>query len=454
MHESKKTSSTLYNLVPIEINTKFVESLSSYIMRIAYEHNISIGDLINKLVVPQMNKEYLKRSSQYGGNRFYEGAKTINGYMENAKDLVNAMELLTSRSHLAELTLLKWKNFIPLRGLLKHSLSWCPKCIDNKLSEGEIIYYPLVWYIGPMKVCIKHHCFLAKECGFCKKEIEILRRQMIPGYCPYCFNPLTKDNNSPFPNTNEMEWQAFVSNNIEELLEIDAFQWERNSPRKKIISQLSAINEELFLGSYTKFSNYLGISKSTLRYWMEGKNVPTLYNLLHISYRFNNRILYLLQGSNHLFETAQTDTLKIREVNRAKKFREKLNHNVIENKLNYFHSVNPPISMSAVSKRVGHDKRILYKHYPESCKLISKRYSEFLKYKSNNRIETLKEEIEKVFESLINEGIYPSRRKIEAALNRTSVLKEKKLQDHWRELLIKYNLYKGTKGGFHGIEDL
>lgn len=67
--------SILYNIEPIGIKTCLVESLSSYLMREAYEHNVTISHLINKMIIPQMNKDYLKRSSKYGGNRFYEGAK-------------------------------------------------------------------------------------------------------------------------------------------------------------------------------------------------------------------------------------------------------------------------------------------------------------------------------------------------------------------------------------------
>ena len=84
MYETNFNSrSVLYNLEPIGLGTGLVESLSSYLIRVAYEHNILVGDLFNKMIFPQMNKNYLVRSSTYGGNRFYEGSKTINGFMEN-----------------------------------------------------------------------------------------------------------------------------------------------------------------------------------------------------------------------------------------------------------------------------------------------------------------------------------------------------------------------------------
>ena len=92
--------SDLYSIEPIGLQTELVESLSSYLIRVACEHNISVGHLFNKMIFPEMNKGYLERASAYGGNRFYEKAKTVNGYMENAVELAWTVEKLTSRDDL------------------------------------------------------------------------------------------------------------------------------------------------------------------------------------------------------------------------------------------------------------------------------------------------------------------------------------------------------------------
>ncbi|WP_223553915.1 TniQ family protein [Lysinibacillus sphaericus] len=168
------SSSILYNVEPLGRETGLVESLSSYLIRVAYEHNITVGDLINKIVIPEMNKAYLDRSTIYGGNSFYEGAKTINGYKDNSTELVRVMGILTSRKDLTNLTLFKLKDFIPLRDLFKDSLSWCPNCLSDWYSSGEIIYYPLIWYLKPIKICAKHNRFLLEECPNCKKKLMYL----------------------------------------------------------------------------------------------------------------------------------------------------------------------------------------------------------------------------------------------------------------------------------------
>src|SRR5699024_8551924 len=92
--------SDLYSIELICLQSELFESLSSYLISVAYEHKISVDDLVNKMIMPEMTTRYLERASAYGGNRFYEKAKTVNGYMENAVELAWTVEKLTSRDDL------------------------------------------------------------------------------------------------------------------------------------------------------------------------------------------------------------------------------------------------------------------------------------------------------------------------------------------------------------------
>ncbi|MGG0720137.1 TniQ family protein [Robertmurraya massiliosenegalensis] len=427
--------SILYNLKPINLGTKYVESLTSYIMRIAYEHNVTIGNLINKQIVPQVNKDYLTRSGTYGGNRFYEGAKTINGYMENSSDLVKVMEKLTSRSDLSDLTLNKWKDFIALRNLLKDSLSWCPECI-NKWRSSSMVYYPLIWHIKPVKICIEHNCFLLEECQVCHEKVDILRRQILPGYCSKCFASLSLATNNEKPEPLELKWQRFIIHNLENILTLDITYFFIKSPREQILNQLNIINEEYFLGNISDFSKFLNIPKSTLRCWLSYENFPALESLLFICFKINKNISDLLfENEIPAVNIYQIDNHIV--VKKKKVIRKPLDIVVIEKKLKELLRNDPVISMSAAANKIGHDKRVLYRNFPDLCKQISKRYREFVDLKSNQRVEMLKVEINKAFISLINEEIYPSRRKIEQRVNKKGLLKEKVLQEYWKSLLAK-----------------
>lgn len=89
------TRSRLYGLCPKGIDTPFVESLLSYLIRLAEVHAVHLGDLLAYEIAPILEKQYLLNSIERGGNRFYDGARTINGIGKNAEDMITTLEYLT-----------------------------------------------------------------------------------------------------------------------------------------------------------------------------------------------------------------------------------------------------------------------------------------------------------------------------------------------------------------------
>lgn len=434
-------SSVLYNIEPVGLETTLVESLSSYLIRVAYEHNITVGNLINKIVIPEMNKAYLDRSTVYGGNSFYEGAKTINGYMNYSTELVRVMGILTTRKDLSNLTLFKLKDFIPLRNLFKVSLSWCPNCIRDWYGSGKTIYYPLIWYLKSIKICTRHKCFLLDKCPNCNKKIDILRRQMILGYCPNCSSLLAQPFSTEEMDIQELYWYNFNYQNISSLISANFNKLSIKQSKYNINKQLNILNQELFLGNISNFSELCGVPKSTLRCWLKGENTPSLDKLLLICYRLNIEILDLLLGKRKI----DIDISKINKsmsINKYKTERKPFNFDLIEKKLNEFLLYDIPISMTAVAREIGKDKRILYRNFPDYCKCISERYKNYLVEKSNERIQLLKNEINIAFNLLIDEKVYPSSGKIEEKINKKGLLREKVLQDFWRKMLIEKGFVK------------
>src|SRR5699024_3282413 len=92
--------------------------------------------------------------------------------------------------------------------------------------------------------------------------------------------------------------------------------------------------------------------------------------------------------------------------------------------------------MNTVAQIIGRAKRVLYRDLQDLCKQISRRYYDYGEERSELRIKRLKEQIKLAFNELKNEGLYPSRRKIEEKVNKIGVLKEKVLQDYWKLLLV------------------
>ncbi len=118
----------LYPLPPRGLHTPLVESLSSYVCRLAHEHHVYPGTLIRYLIAPLIAKPYLVtgRSSSISG--FLRLATPINGNSIMAQDWVRALTALTLRQDLRQLTLLAWSDALSERGLLQKMRHWCPAC--------------------------------------------------------------------------------------------------------------------------------------------------------------------------------------------------------------------------------------------------------------------------------------------------------------------------------------
>ncbi|MFA1714145.1 hypothetical protein ACDX66_20805 [Peribacillus frigoritolerans] len=103
--------SQLYGLEPIGKGTAFVESIGSYICRLAYSHNIQVSRLMQEVIYPKLlSQEYLKK--QY--YKTISGSSTI-GIGKIAIEVVSALELLTKRNDLTELTLLNWSAILNIK---------------------------------------------------------------------------------------------------------------------------------------------------------------------------------------------------------------------------------------------------------------------------------------------------------------------------------------------------
>ncbi|SFF45017.1 TniQ protein [Paenibacillus algorifonticola] len=109
--------SKLHSLEPIGVGTEVVESLTSYIGRLAESHNITTGVLLKNILGPQSNKKYLfeVKNQTKNPNSFRD---YINNYGVIAREFVLTIEQLTLRNDIQYLTLVPWNGFVGKRRLL------------------------------------------------------------------------------------------------------------------------------------------------------------------------------------------------------------------------------------------------------------------------------------------------------------------------------------------------
>jgi DNA-binding phage protein len=427
--------SILYNITPQGIGTFYSESLTSYLIRLAGEHCVEVGRLINKLLAKHLNKEYLLLSSHRGGNRFYDIAKTLNGYMENSSDFVNLLELSTGRDDLKRLTLSGLKNVVPTRGLLKDFLSFCPMCINN-WKENGVPYYPLSWLIKDVMICPIHHIQLCNECPNCKSPIDILHRRSQIGYCPRC-HAWIGDHNI-LNEITSIDFNYWIAVNVGYLTSINLT--DEVIARERHIQVLELISRDFFSNNIAKFARDIEVPRVTLDGWIKGNAIPTFRRQLEICHRYSISLAnYYTNQDINIFEFGKGTQYEMPLVEeKNKKVIRNNNYEVLKQELLSYTNVQESISVSEVARRIGINKRILYIHFPEICYRISEKYREHIKNQKQARIERAILDIRNAFKELCKVGIYPSRRKIEQYLCSPGILKEHEIKRVWHDLLEVY----------------
>lgn len=85
--------SILHHFQPIGINTALLESLTSYITRLALSHSIFPGVLMERIIAPLIHKKYGAANL----HRIYGFTEALNGTGVMASDLVQTLQRLTLR---------------------------------------------------------------------------------------------------------------------------------------------------------------------------------------------------------------------------------------------------------------------------------------------------------------------------------------------------------------------
>jgi hypothetical protein len=148
--------SRLSSLEPIGVGTPTVESLSSYIYRLAMAHCWTITNLFGYEIMPLLNKPYIsKRSQSKSMSSSIMGKATrwferINSGFSATSKLTAAIEGLTLRNDLNFLSFVPWSRVLPTIHLTRSYRAWCPDCFKDWNASGSLIYEPL---LGLCRLC-------------------------------------------------------------------------------------------------------------------------------------------------------------------------------------------------------------------------------------------------------------------------------------------------------------
>jgi len=178
--------SSLYHLEPVGVGTSYVESLTSFLMRLAQAHSLEVNTLFTKKISNYFDQVYLREHRNKGLSTLFNKGAALNSNGILASQLYQSLEQLTLRKDLSCLTLLAFNNVFSSRKLLRKSKAWCPHCYEQWQKDGKTIHEPLLWSFETVTVCPQHFQPLANKCPHCDLSVPWLTGKSQVGFCPKC----------------------------------------------------------------------------------------------------------------------------------------------------------------------------------------------------------------------------------------------------------------------------
>lgn len=259
--------SHLYHLAPVGLGSAVVESLTSYVARLAEAHDISVGTLVTREVLPKVRSEFRRHEYRTPAlkSTFLYDAHTLNGVGQVSQDWIDVLEQLTGVRGLQYLTMGTWRQVISGADLLRRKRAWCPLCLEHWRDSNRQLYEPLLWALKEVSVCPTHACLLADRCPHCRGDQHVISAKVKPGHCGRCRHWLGM-NTAAMYIPPDIGGRVTLAESIGELLSIAPVLAQPPSC-EALLHNLKLCIRELADGSMNRFMAATGISYDILTDW-------------------------------------------------------------------------------------------------------------------------------------------------------------------------------------------
>jgi len=189
-----RRSPTLFPVAPIGVGTAAVESLNSYVARLALAHGVTAGQLIRYLYETGACDEMARTCGTGARAVRIDALSELVRPNRLSRLVVERLEALTGSRDLVRLT------FTPLAGGLERCQStfaehtrWCPRCFRESELGGGPAYYQLIWQIRDVALCPIHYTALQERCAACGAHQDTRGWRHPAHLCQRCVTPLSGD---------------------------------------------------------------------------------------------------------------------------------------------------------------------------------------------------------------------------------------------------------------------
>jgi len=264
--------SQLMSLVPHGLDTGDVESLWSYLHRLADAHSVRFKCLLTEHL-SQYVRELLGSSRRAGESRgdWQNLVEAVHGVTFGTR-VSRLLERLTGRKGLERLTLVPVCRTAGLEVRLRKDLAWCRVC----LAEDSDPFARLIWTIAGVTHCPKHGTPLDTLCRDCGKPQRLFSGRSDILKCMWCGSPrnIFSDPELGIIPQND-DFAYWSSKQTGELLrwasrgELETRHIDVRTHNLRLSSQIPGI------GGVVSLSTKLGLGRSTARTWIgQGGRMP------------------------------------------------------------------------------------------------------------------------------------------------------------------------------------
>jgi hypothetical protein len=424
--------SPLGGLQPIGLGTPLVESLASYFLRLGAQCHLLPRDLARYMV----GAAGLDTSS-YGAYTqvVSRGRSTMNGPDDAAEKWAGVLSTLTGQTDLELMTMVPWRGRVSSRGLMSPVRRFCSSCFWDWQEADEPVRELLLWTLTEVTLCPTHNVRLRDRCQHdgCRRVQPHLGSIARPGRCFWCdeslASPLIAEESDPARLT-DRAWARFVADRVGEVLADSARARSKSMPTMTIM--MTSIIEGA--GGTMALSARTGVGQGTVSGWRY--HVPTLGYLLHLAATLEVRVSDLMRGDPALGSLPTSAPLRGRDHPvRKRAARQRVDWGLVEHQLRMALKAAEALPQRLVMAQIGIDPSAARKRYPALCRALSVRAARARGKRARYRAQRHKADIRAAVVELSAQGVYASRRRVEAALPHLS-LREPALGAAWHDTLL------------------
>lgn len=444
----------LYGLQPLGLGTPRVESLTSYIARLADAHCVSVWGLMKYVIVQRWRPALLDGPSHNALQAARSGA--INASQVQSRDMVAVLEGLTGRGDLRNLTMLPWANVIG-QGSIRQEKRWCPACYEEWRAVEMPIYDPLPWSVSSVFVCPVHSVVLEHVCPKCGKSTYPLTARSRLGFCDGCRTWL--GTNTPYEHTalsirkDATQWREWLwaAQAVGELLEISP-SLDADPQIDRVKSAMTLLIDRIADGMVGRFARWIGLTDARFNEYMVGSHLPKLATLLRICHKAGITLVQMLFSNLDDVDLPKAmagpkQKLPLSGLPAHPKTRQ-VDRSVIEQRLKNLIEEPPvmPPYIREVAAELGYPGELLTKWFPDYTAVLIARRREYNRAQRDALWQRIINDVQSIARCLYSQGLYPSSSRVGSYLSRPGWMRLPIAKQAWRDVLLELGPQPGTPG--------